>query len=506
MNAAGPEESGRHATEGASARPGSGPPPARATALLSLSNKLLLLTILFVMVAEVLIYIPSIANFRNSWLKEKLDTAALIAMVVTAPADPGLKPGIEEDLLQAAGIEAIAVRTRGERWLISAHDMPEEVAAVHDLTELKPLDSVQAAFGALLTPGDGMILVNGPPLAGTERFEVVIRQAALRSALAHYSRNILLLSLAISVITAALVYLALKAIIVRPMERLTASMLAFSGAPEDPGSLIAPSGRRDEIGIAEERLAAMQRALKETLSQQRHLADLGLAVSKINHDLRNILASAQLFSDRLSDVDDPLVKRFAPKILAALDRAIGYTRSVLAYGQAREAPPRRQLVALRRLGEDVADVLALAGHPRIAWENRIEPELAVDADPDQLFRVVMNLCRNALDALDGGDDPAVIRRIWLEGARQGGVVTFRVCDTGPGVPERAKAALFRAFRGSARPGGTGLGLAIAAEIVRAHGGEIRLVERPGAGAVFEIEIPDRPVDLRARRQANGRPA
>jgi signal transduction histidine kinase len=245
----------------------------------------------------------------------------------------------------------------------------------------------------------------------------------------------------------------------------------------------------------------MQTALRDLLAQRRHLADLGLAVSKINHDLRNILASAQLFSDRMGAVEDPLVKRFAPKVIRAIDRAIDYTRSVLAYGQATEQPPRRQLLSLSRLVDDVADVLALAAQERVGWESRVSSEVEVDADPEQLFRVLMNLCRNALEAVSEGDDPAVIRRVWVEGERQGSVTTIRVCDTGPGVPERARANLFQPFQGSVRRGGTGLGLVIAAEIVRAHGGDIRLVDRPGAGAIVEVTIPDRPVSLEAHRYA-----
>jgi signal transduction histidine kinase len=173
---------------------------------------------------------------------------------------------------------------------------------------------------------------------------------------------------------------------------------------------------------------------------------------------------------------------------------------VLAYGQATEEPPRRQLLSLTRLVDDVADVLALPGHERVGWENRVPAEVEVDGDPEQLFRVLMNLCRNALEAVGDGDDPAVIRRVWVEGERQGSVTALRVCDTGPGVPVKARMNLFQPFQGSVRRGGTGLGLAIAAEIVRAHGGEIRLVDRPGAGAVFEVSIPDRPVNLDARRQ------
>jgi signal transduction histidine kinase len=463
-----------------------------------LSGKLLWLTILFVMVAEVLIFVPSIANFRNVWLQDKLDSAAVAAIAATAADEEGLAPALQQRMLGVLGLEAIAVRTEGQRILIAAGEMPQQVAASYDLTELGPLSSIAGAMATLFR-SERTILVTGEPPAGAERLEIVLSERDLRRAMLIYSRNILILSLVISVITAGLVYLALTLMIVRPIERLAGNMMDFSAAPEDSGRVIAPSGRGDEIGVAEERLAAMQKTLRETLHQRRHLADLGLAVSKINHDLRNILASAQLFSDRLGAIDDPLVKRLAPKVIAAIDRAIGYTRSVLAYGQAREDPPERRLVSLRRLAGDVADVLGLSVHERIAWENRLDSDLVMDCDPDQLFRSVLNICRNALEALESRDDPAVVRRLWLEGERQGSVVRLRICDTGPGVPAKARHNLFQPFHGSAKPGGTGLGLAIAAEIVRAHGGEIALLERPGAGAVFEIAIPDRPVDLEARR-------
>ena len=467
----------------------------------SLSNKLLFLTLVFVMVAEVLIYIPSIANFRNVWLEERLDRAALVAMAASAAPEAGLPPGLEQSMLRTIGVEAIALKTEGQRWFIAVDGMPSDLAAHHDLTKFMPLDSIRAAFATLFSSGDRLIMASGRPPEGSDKFEIVVRESGLRAEMIAYSRNILMLSLAISVITATLVYAALRFQFVRPMQRLSSNIVAFSAAPEDAATLIAPSGRRDEIGAAEACLADMQTALRDMLAQRRHLADLGLAVSKINHDLRNILASAQLFSDRIGAAEDPLVKRFAPKVIRAIDRAIDYTRSVLAYGQATEEVPRRQLLSLSRLFDDVADVLALPGHERVSWENRVPADIEVDGDPEQLFRVFMNLCRNALEAVSDSDEPAVIRRIWAEGERRGGVAVVRICDTGPGVPEKARANLFQPFQGSVRRGGTGLGLAIAAEIVRAHGGEIVLVERPGAGAVFEVSIPDRPVSLDARRHA-----
>jgi signal transduction histidine kinase len=307
-----------------------------------------------------------------------------------------------------------------------------------------------------------------------------------------YSAGVLWLWAALSVILSLVLFVAVNRMFVRPIRRLSQNMVDFSADPEDPRRVIVPSGRRDELGIAETHLAGMQRDLQSTLAEQRHLADLGLAVSKINHDLRNMLASAQLFSDRLGSLPDPTVQRFAPKLIAALDRAIAFTQSTLAYGRAREAPPARRLVRLDRLVEEVADSLGLTGHPAIAFENAVPAGLEVDADPDQLFRILNNLGRNAVQALDGGvENPALVRRLTIGARREAGKVVIRVEDTGPGVPDKARAHLFQAFQGGARPGGTGLGLAIAAELARAHGGGIVLVDRAGPGARFEVTLPDR---------------
>ena len=215
----------------------------------------------------------------------------------------------------------------------------------------------------------------------------------------------------------------------------------------------------------------MQRQLVGTLQHKSRLAALGLAVAKINHDLRNMLSSAQLFSDRLTDSDDPLVMRFAPKLIKTLDRAIVFCQSTLSYGRAVEQPPARRLVQVGPLVDDARELLGLGGEERVAWIEAIEPGLTVDADPDQLFRVLLNLTRNALEALEGkGETDPAQDHIRVTGRREGRIVSIEVSDTGPGVPERAKPHLFEAFSGSARPGGTGLGLAIASELVRAHGG------------------------------------
>jgi signal transduction histidine kinase len=337
-----------------------------------------------------------------------------------------------------------------------------------------------------------------------EFLEIVLDEAPLRQAMWTFSVNILLLSLLISGITAMLVFFALHYLLVRPMWRITENMVTFRADPENPARIITGSGRRDEIGTAEEELAAMQRELASMLHQKNRLAALGLAVSKINHDLRNLLASAQIFSDQLSNLPDPKVQRFAPKLMRALERAIAFCQSTLSYGAAQETPPERKTIEVEPLIEEVHEALGLGLEVPIRWIVSVERGLTVEADPDHLFRVLVNVTRNAVQALDarGARDPAR-DQIRITGRREGSVVVIEVSDTGPGVSEKARAHMFQAFQGSARAGGTGLGLAIAAELVRAHGGEIGLV--PGTiGATFSIMIPDRAVDLDARRGARAR--
>jgi signal transduction histidine kinase len=272
------------------------------------------------------------------------------------------------------------------------------------------------------------------------------------------------------------------------MMRIARNMLHFSQAPEDASRIIVPSPRRDEIGTAERELAHMQAELTQTLQQKSRLAALGLAVSKISHDLRNMLASAQLLSDRLTSVAEPAVQQFAPKLIASLDRAIALCDSTLKFGRAEEAAPRRELFALHSLIKDVGETLSLPREGAIDWTIEIGEALRVDADRDQLFRVLSNLCRNALQALEQQDP--VKGHIRVTAQRDGRTVTIAVHDDGPGVPEKARAHLFQAFQGSARKGGTGLGLAVAHELVTAHGGTIRLRDTD-KGASFEIVISDR---------------
>lgn len=464
-----------------------------------LSGKLLTLTVLFVMLAVVLVYVPSVATFYERWLADRIGRAHSVALVLDA-APQGMVPEVlARRLLQSIDAHVIVLKTGETRSLLASSDVPPAVTREVDLREPIGLAAFQGAFGILFGGGNGVIRLLGEAPMGGQFIEVLIDEAPLRTAMFTFSRNVVLVSLLVSAITGSLIYLALDRLIVRPVRRLAGRMTAFRHNSADASAIIVPSGRRDEIGLAERELASMQIELHGQLQSRGHLAALGLAVSKINHDLRNLLASAQLTSELLGSSPDPAVRRLSAKLVTSLERAVEYCRSTLAYGAARERPPERRPVEVREIAQEVRDALGLGEGARIGWTETIESGLVVDADPDQLFRVLLNLGRNAREALQRQpeQDPAR-NQIRIAGRREGAVVIIEVSDTGPGIPPQAREHLFSAFQGSTTPGGTGLGLAIASELVTAHGGDIRLVDGT-LGATFRITIPDRAINLSQRR-------
>ncbi len=488
--------------------PDHGPQPAaaeppRPRIRFGMSAKLLILTVLFVMLAEVCFYVPSIASFRLSWIDNKLSAANTAALVFEVA--PEIPDSLSKQILDSIGARALALKMGQQRRLLATTQLPSEVLQEVDTRTMMAMHDIMEAFQTLLFAKDTDVLrAIGPAPMGGEFVEIVLDEGPLRKAMWRYSRSVLLVSLAISAITAALVYFALHYLFVRPLYRIAADMMAFHADPENPTRVMVPSRRPDEIGFVERELAEMQRDLAAMLAQKTRLAALGLAVSKINHDLRNLLASAQLFSDRLALLPDPQVQRFAPKLMRALERAIDFCQATLSYGRAQEPPPDRRPVAVMELVEEVRDTLGLQPDASIGWITAIDRSLTVDADRDQLLRVLVNLARNAVQALESrAPNDATRDQIRITGRREGGIVIIEVADTGPGFSPQARAHLFEAFQGSTRTGGSGLGLAIAAELVRAHGGEMDLVDGT-IGATFRMRIPDRPIPLQARRDERAR--
>lgn len=460
---------------------------------IGLSGRLILLMMAFVIVAEVLLYIPFASSFRKSWLSDRVMGARMIALALSSTPTEAVSPDLEARLLSGIkGAQAIGVRGNGTRWLLAVRgESPPETSLVIDLRDVPWFGPVRGLLRTLFTPpapaariiGDGMAGV-----AGLDWVELVVDESPLRDAVLAFTGRFVVVSLLILAIVGAALFFALHMLVVRPVQRLTDNIARFAAAPEDLGRVIAPSGRRDEIGRAEEALAHMETALVGELRHKRRLADLGLAVSKINHELRNMLTTAQLLGDRLDEIDDPAARRIAPRLVRTLARAVEFCGATLAYGRAAEPPPQRRQVPLRPLVEEQAELTALAALPQVTVAIDIPPGLLVDADPEQLSRVLLNLVQNAVEAF--GRAPAADRRIEIGSRRTGRSVEIRVRDNGPGVPERVRDRLFSAFQASQRTGGTGLGLPVADELVRLHGGSL-ILERTETGASFLLTIPDR---------------
>lgn len=458
---------------------------------IGLSGRVLALIVLFVLVAEVAIYIPSIANFRNNWLQTRLSAAYTAALVLDAAPEGMVPDDLKRSILDSVGARVIVLKRATSRRMLAVSDMPPQVEETIDLRGFSPWQTIPPTFRSLLAAPGRVLDVRGDAPMGAEYVEVVLDEAPLKAAMRAYSINIVILSLVISIIVASLAVAALNIMVLRPVRRLTGNLVDFARAPEDANRIIAPTGAAHEIGAAEEALAAMERALARELSEKKHLAALGLAVAKINHDLRNMLASAQLVSDRLAAASDPLVMRLAPKLVGTLDRAIRFCEATLAYGRAADDTPKIAPTRLRPLADEALETVLLAARSEIRVSNETPDDLVVEVDREQFFRVLSNLFRNAVEALDGAGHRSPAIRVVA--GKNDAAVRIVIADNGPGLPQAARDKLFSAFSGSARPGGTGLGLAIAADILQAHGGSIALcaAEEGWPGAAFEIVLPAR---------------
>jgi PAS domain S-box-containing protein len=224
--------------------------------------------------------------------------------------------------------------------------------------------------------------------------------------------------------------------------------------------------------------------------REHRLARLGLSVSKIGHDLRNILATTQLLADHLALLPAPEVQRVTPRLLDSIDRAIRLCTETLSHGRTGPPAPRRRTVALRPLVEDVAVTAGLGGRQGLAWRNDVPDELTLEADPGQLFRALLNLARNARQAIEEHESGGR-GEIRVTATRRGERVVIEVIDTGPGLPPAARERLFEPFASVGREGGTGLGLMIARELIQGHGGELSLVESVPGGTTFRLDLPER---------------
>ncbi|MDC0011973.1 HAMP domain-containing histidine kinase [Octadecabacter sp.] len=452
----------------------------------TLSGRFLILTTIFVLIAELLIFVPSVARFREDYFLNHLERAQIASL--TLLAEDMISEELEAELLENAGVYNVVLRRDEVRQLILSSPIP---TPIHKTFDMRDPSAWVLISDAMMRIGDGeerVIRVIGNPVQdGGLLIEITLPTAPLRAALIEYGVNILILSAVISIITASLLFLAVRRFIVKPMKGVVDHMQAYAKNPEDARRIIMPTAGITELREAEEALASMQTQLTGALKQKERLAQLGGAVSKISHDLRNILTSAVLFTDRIESSEDPTVRRLAPKLVNSITRAVNLCESTLAFGSVDEPAPHLTRVSLAEIVDDVVAGERLAvGESDVSFIEDIPPAMSVRADGEQLYRVIGNLVRNARQAIVATGKPG---EIVINAQETDAVWEILLTDTGPGLPAKAQEHLFEAFQGGTTRGGSGLGLAIAAELIRGHGGRLDLERTDETGTRFVISLP-----------------
>ncbi len=468
-----------------------------------LSARLLTLTILFGVLAGAFALPPALAAYEEQWLLDRIRAGELASLAPDVAPNRKVSDKIAAQLLEGAGVTRVAIQTDGMRRLVLDGPRGQRTPYLVDLRDQAPASWLAAPFQTLMGGEGRMVRVVAEPRFRRGDFvEIVAPDTELKKLLWSQLWRLVLVTALVSMAAGGVVYLSLNFFLVRPMQRITNAMERFRADPDDPEARVLLSGRKDEIGRAESELDRMQADLRVALSSRARLAALGEAVAKINHDLKNMLTSAQIASERLAALKDPKVSQALPRLERALDRAVKLASGVLAYGKTQEAAPEPRPVPL------AAAVAVAAEEARIDETGihlvcRIAQSEQVSADPDQLHRILANLLRNARQAIEHQEGRRKAGRIEVTLTRADNVSLIRVADNGPGVPERARERLFQPFAGSGRPDGAGLGLAIARELAQGHGGDLTLVANSDKGATFELRLPGAPEPTRRARAKSG---
>ena len=455
---------------------------------LGLSSQLFALTIIFILVAETLIFLPSAAKFRDDWISERLEMSQTAVMALEAAPERLVSDQLSRDLLERARIVAVATGSPTAREIIltPAMEMRGEFKIIDVRTE-GFLQRFSETLGTLFTPEADYYRIVADPKFDGDFIEVVVEAAPLQTELREYSRSIILLSFFISAFVGFLIYLTLVFLVVRPMRRITRAIETIRDAPRDLQHSIEATDRTDEIGRTQSALADMETTVKNALRERERLAQLGEAMAKINHDLRNSLAAAQIVSDGLSMSDDPRVQRAAPRLERAIERASKLAEDTLAFGRAETPEPHIGMYQLAEIVREAANE-GLAISPGTAFEHDVDGTLSARIDPDHLHRIIVNLVRNAAQALSSHFERASDGQVSVRATLTDHSINLHIADNGPGIPERLRETIFQPFSGTRRDGRSGLGLAIARELADGMHARLNLVSTGADGTVFELVL------------------
>ena len=459
-----------------------------------LAARVLAVTIGFVFLAMGLFYVSRLTAHREMWLHSKISgvETTVEAFGLAGPTPP--PQDLAQKILHSVDVKWLAVATPSGRREFVIAGGPPVGAELITADDSSFFESLAATFRTLFAEPHRVVKLSAPAQANQPAIEFAFDETPLIQSLWRVSGNFLAIALMIAAVVSCVLWAALWRMVLEPVRRLTSNIIAFGESPQDASRVIEPSGRGNEIGRAEAALAIMQRSLAHELAQRKRLAELGMAVARINHDLRNILSAAQLISDRLATIPDPLAQRLAPRLVATLDRAIQFCQSTLTYGASRELPPSRRAFDLSKLVREVVETGKAEHDAAIDYNIDIPPRFCVYADPDHVLRVLDNLSRNAAQALMAkGATEGRPKAIRFAAIRTDGLALIEISDTGPGFPLDQNERIFEPFHKSTSEVGAGLGLAIAADLVTRNGGAITLAPTKAddfyCGARFLIKLP-----------------
>ena len=455
-----------------------------------LSGKLLVLTIVFVMIAEILLFIPSAALYRTDWIESRVKSAQQLTLAIEGIENYQSSKTLNTKFMNDTQVSAVIQKRGGMTEAVLGMPPADGSYKTVDMRVEKRLPDFGAMFRAYFGSGEGYLRVLAEPaVPKAESLELIIPNAEIKQALVQFCHRVIGLSALIAIFTGLLIYLALAGLIVRPLQRLANDLSAFREDPERLAGSITASKRGDEIGQLEREFVNMKTGIRGALQQKDRLATLGLAVAKINHDLRNVLTSAQLISDRLAGDPQERIRTMGARLVRAVDRGVQLCTATLSYSKSDVDEPKPEVINLAAL-LDEAGLDAGAGD--IDWVNTVERDLTITADPDHSYRIFNNLLRNAVAILKEHGEPnesgRVKGQIKVEASGDDDYVHVNVIDSGPGMSESARASLFKPFTGTAK-GGTGLGLTISRELSRAHGGDLTLERTGPEGTVFTVSLP-----------------